>query len=172
MSKSAPLVSLNIHKHFPTSASTPTHSRCHRCHISHAAHHQCLPALVKTDIHDRDLSELYDVADAMGSVTIEDTDDLEANLLMELARARREILRAEKSLADCMVREHEVLADLSKFKSSISERRLDMADIGLGRMRVAFRNHGLFHNALPHHALHSSPVESQATGQNITIQLD
>ncbi|KAG1837761.1 hypothetical protein F4604DRAFT_1692087 [Suillus subluteus] len=137
------------------------------------SHHQCLPALVKMDTHDHDLSELYDVADAIGSVTIDDPDDLEANLLMELVRARREIVRAEKSLADCMVREHEVLVDLSKFKSSISGRKLDKADIGLGCMQNVFKKYGLFHHTLPHHALvHSSRIESQATGQNITIQLD
>ncbi|KAG1878546.1 hypothetical protein C8R48DRAFT_668617 [Suillus tomentosus] len=100
-------------------------------------HHQCLRAPVKTGNHDHDLSELYNVTDTISSMTIEDTDDLEANLLMELARARREIFRAEKSLADCMVREHEVLAHSLKFESSISKRKLDKADVGLGCHKVS-----------------------------------
>lgn len=104
---------------------------------------------------------------------------------MELVRARQEVFRAEKSLADCVVHEHEVMATLLKFKSSISERKLDKADVGLGCMRIAFKKHGLSHHA----SLHSkssntlifvyysqqatgSHIESQATGQNITIKLD
>ncbi|KAG1767589.1 hypothetical protein EV702DRAFT_1050282 [Suillus placidus] len=91
------------------------------------------------------------------TMTIEDPDDLEANLLMELTRARREIVRAKKSLADCMVHEHEVLVDLLKFKS---ERKLDKADIGLGCMRIVSST------------THFLIMLYTATGQNINIQLD
>ncbi|KAG2080577.1 uncharacterized protein F5147DRAFT_784188 [Suillus discolor] len=166
MSESTPLVSLNIHKNIPTS--TTASSRFPQCCVSRAAH---LRVPVKIGNHDHNLSELYDVTNAIGSMTIKDTDDLEADLLMELARARQEVFRAEKSLANCVVREHEVLANLSKFKSSISKRKLDKADVGLGYMRIAFKKHGLSHQALPH-ALDGSYIESQAASQNITIQLD
>ncbi|KAG2341504.1 hypothetical protein BDR05DRAFT_949592 [Suillus weaverae] len=56
---------------------------------------------------------------------INDTEDHEANLVMELARARREKLHAEKSLADCVVHELELMASLSKFKSSLSEQKIN-----------------------------------------------
>ena len=109
---------------------------------------------------------------------------------MELARAKRDIFRAEKSLADCIIREHEVMANLSKFKSSVSEQKLDKADVGLGYMRIAFKRHGLSHHApvyTPTHgksakpsgftmlyAIHAtgSPVTELEAGRDITIQLD
>ncbi|KAG1828761.1 hypothetical protein DFJ58DRAFT_848932 [Suillus subalutaceus] len=49
------------------------------------------------------IADLYDVVDAIGSMTINDVDELEANLIMDLARARRDIFNAEKTLADCVV---------------------------------------------------------------------
>jgi hypothetical protein len=64
---------------------------------------------------------------------------------MDLARARRDIVNAEKKLADCIVREQEVMTSLSRYKSVISKRKLDKADVGLGHMRVTFKKHGLSH---------------------------
>jgi hypothetical protein len=69
---------------------------------------------------------------------------------MDLARARRDVFDAEKTLADCIVREHEVMTSLSKHKSAISKRKLDKADVGLGHMRITFRKHGLSHHPAPH----------------------
>ncbi|KAG2100478.1 uncharacterized protein F5147DRAFT_655588 [Suillus discolor] len=60
--------------------------------------------------------------------TINDVNDCEANLIMDLARARHDIVNAEKKLADCIVREHEVMTSLSRYKSVISKRKLDKAD--------------------------------------------
>ncbi|KAG1796050.1 uncharacterized protein HD556DRAFT_1441885 [Suillus plorans] len=59
------------------------------------------------------ISDLYEVVDAIGSMTIYDIDDLEANLIMDLTRAKRDVFNAEKKLADCLLREHEVMASLS-----------------------------------------------------------
>ncbi|KAG2060016.1 hypothetical protein BDR06DRAFT_967541 [Suillus hirtellus] len=104
--------------------------------------------------HAAGLSHLYDIADAIGSMKINDTEDLEANL----------------SLADCVVRELELMASLSKFKSSLSKQKLDRADVGLGYMRIAFKTHGLSHCV---HHLHGSVVEvGDHDGHEITIQLD
>ncbi|KAG1737278.1 hypothetical protein EDB19DRAFT_1909801 [Suillus lakei] len=114
------------------------------------------------------LLDLYDITDAIGSMIIDDAEDLEANLVMELARARREKLFAEKSLADCVVREHKLMASLSKFKSSLFEQKLDHTDVGLGCMRIVFKTHGLSHRT---HHLHGSLVEL-GDGHGITIQLD
>ncbi|KAG1854491.1 hypothetical protein DFJ58DRAFT_882805 [Suillus subalutaceus] len=74
------------------------------------------------------ISDLYDIVDAIRSMTISDADNLEANLVLDLARARRDVVNAEKVLADCVVREHEVLANLSKHKSDISKQNLAKAD--------------------------------------------
>lgn len=76
---------------------------------------------------------------------------------MELARARREKLHAEKSLADCVVRELELMASLSKFKSSLSEQKIDRADEGLGYMRIVFKTLGLSHRA---HHIHSKSANT------------
>ncbi|KAG0698461.1 hypothetical protein DFH29DRAFT_1002835 [Suillus ampliporus] len=78
--------------------------------------------------------------------TINDVDDLEANLVMDLARARRDVFNAEKALADCVVREHEVMANLSKHKSNISKQKLAKADVGIGHMRIAFKKYGFSHH--------------------------
>jgi hypothetical protein len=69
---------------------------------------------------------------------------------MDLARARRDVFNAEKTLADCIIREHEVMTSLSKHKSTISKRKLDKADVGLGHMRITFRKQGLSHHPAPH----------------------
>ncbi|KAG1796321.1 uncharacterized protein HD556DRAFT_1441629 [Suillus plorans] len=158
MSESTPLVRLGIHNNILTSVTAP--SRCPRCYGLHVASaHPCL-RVVKIGNHDRALMELYDIADAIGSMTVKDT-DLEANLLMELVRARQEVFRAKKLLADCVVREHEVMVTLSKFKSSISERKLDKADVRLGCMQITFKNTVFLTMCL-----------CIAAGQNITIKLD
>lgn len=69
---------------------------------------------------------------------------------MDLARAQRDVFDAEKTLNDCIVREHEVLTTLSKHKSAISKRKVDKADVGLGHMRITFRKHGLSHHPAPY----------------------
>ncbi|KAG1837397.1 uncharacterized protein F5891DRAFT_1190579 [Suillus fuscotomentosus] len=112
------------------------------------------------------IADLYDVVNAIGSMTINDVDDCEANLIMDLARARRDIVNAEKKLADCIVREQEVMTSLSRYKSVISKRKLDKADVGLGHMRVTFKKHGLSHQ--PAHG----SLDSFASCRQLTIQLD
>ncbi|KAG2131042.1 hypothetical protein DEU56DRAFT_757670 [Suillus clintonianus] len=117
------------------------------------------------------LPDLYDVADGIGSITINDDDELEANLVMELTRARRDVFMAEKSLADCMVCECELMASLSKFKSNISTQKLNKADVGLGYMRITFKKCGISHHVPANRDDASSSVHFGAD-RNITIQLD
>ncbi|KAG2088270.1 uncharacterized protein F5147DRAFT_658738 [Suillus discolor] len=95
------------------------------------------------------ITELYDVVDAIGLMTIDDVDNLEANLIMDLTRARHDVFNAEKTLANCVVREHEVMTNLSKYKSAISKWKLDKADVGLGHMHITFKKHGLSHCSMP-----------------------
>jgi len=78
--------------------------------------------------------------------TIDDINNLEANLIKDLARARWDIFNAEKMLADCMVHEHEVMANLSKHISDISKQKFTKVDVGIGHMWNTFKKHGLSHH--------------------------
>ncbi|KAG2340005.1 hypothetical protein BDR05DRAFT_950788 [Suillus weaverae] len=82
-------------------------------------------------------------ANGIGSMTVDNTDKLEANLVMDLARARWDVFKAEKLLADCVVQEHKIMTDLSKHQSNVSKKKLDKADIGLGYMQITFKKHSL-----------------------------
>ncbi|KAG2741955.1 hypothetical protein P692DRAFT_20879624 [Suillus brevipes Sb2] len=113
------------------------------------------------------ISDLYDIVDAIRSMTISDADNLEANLVLDLARARRDVVNAEKVLADCVVREHEVLANLSKHKSDISKQKLAKADVGIAHMRITFQKHGL-----SHHGPAPSVLQESLECHHITVQLD
>ncbi|KAG1733274.1 hypothetical protein EDB19DRAFT_1830995 [Suillus lakei] len=134
---SAPPISLNLSNDVPSS-SCLTHLgmlRAVQQHPSCNLYH-----------HDSSgISDLYDVADGIGSMTIDDTDEHEANLIMDLARARWDVFKAEKMLADCIVREHEIMVDLSKNQSNVSKKKLDKANIGLGYMQITFRKHSFSH---------------------------
>ncbi|KAG2369263.1 hypothetical protein BDR07DRAFT_1559438 [Suillus spraguei] len=127
---SAPLISLNLSKDIPS----PSHlipCLCTHPIQQHSSHYLC-------HHNSSGITDLYDLAEAIGSMTIDNGDSLEANLVMDLARARRDVFRAEKMLADCVVQEHEILANLSKYQSNILKKMLDRA--GLGYMRITFKS--------------------------------
>jgi hypothetical protein len=106
-------------------------------------------------------AELYDILEALNSLvcqsalsitsaklmhvsqTVDDPNDLEAHLIVDLARAKREVSRAEKLLADCVVREHEVTASLFRTRATTLEKKLDATDDELGRMRITCKNYNL-----------------------------
>ncbi|KAG1738911.1 uncharacterized protein EDB91DRAFT_1137351 [Suillus paluster] len=142
-------VSLNIHHNIP-STSNKALRQCSPCYTQQHPSDTCQIG----NSGAAGVSDLYDITDAIGSMIIDDTEDLEANLVMELAMARREKLLTEKSLADCMVHELKLMVSLSKFKSSLFEQKLNQADVGLGYMRIAFKTHGLSHRA---HYLYGKP---------------
>jgi hypothetical protein len=41
------------------------------------------------------------------------------------------------------------MTSLSKYKSTISEWKLDKADVGLGHMHITFKKYGLSHHPAP-----------------------
>ncbi|KAG2336844.1 hypothetical protein BDR05DRAFT_953049 [Suillus weaverae] len=92
--------------------------------------------------------DLYEVLNAINSMSKQDPTNSEANLIMNLVRAKHEVYQAQKVLADCVARENEMLASLLRFQAEEVEKRLDDMDIGLGCMRVVFKNHGWTH-AIP-----------------------
>ncbi|KAG1812039.1 hypothetical protein EV424DRAFT_1542268 [Suillus variegatus] len=156
---SNPLVSLNLTNNIP-STSTKTFPR----YRHHGLYHH-----TTSNSGGCGLPDLYDIADGIGTITINDANELEANLVMELARARRDVFRAEQSLADCMVRECELMASLSKFKSNISAQKLNKTDLRLGCMWITFNKHGLSHHVPAHDTGSSIRL---GPNHNITIQLD
>ncbi|KAG2737650.1 hypothetical protein P692DRAFT_20761233, partial [Suillus brevipes Sb2] len=78
-----------------------------------------------------------------------DSTNSEANLVMDLVRAKCEVLVAQKLLAECKLRETEVMASLLKFQVDTTEKKLEDTDMGLGCMRVIFNKHGWSHVSLP-----------------------
>lgn len=62
--------------------------------------------------------------------TVNDPNDSEAHVIMDLASAKREVFRAEQLLADCVVREHEVMASLFKIRAATSEKKLGLDAAG------------------------------------------
>ncbi|KAG1817262.1 uncharacterized protein BJ212DRAFT_1299401 [Suillus subaureus] len=87
------------------------------------------------------MSDILEVVDNFNAMSIRDPSDGEANLMMDLVRAKCKVFQAEKALADLILREHEVLSSLLRFQAETAGKRLDDADLGLGYMRVAFKRH-------------------------------
>ncbi|KAG2123988.1 hypothetical protein DEU56DRAFT_917205 [Suillus clintonianus] len=77
-------------------------------------------------------SDLHEVLEAISSMSMQDTTNSEANLIMDLVRAKREVFRAQKALAECILQENEVLSSLLRFQVETAETTLDDADMGLG----------------------------------------
>ena len=70
------------------------------------------------------------------------TEDREATLLLEIARARRDVCRARKLLAECLNKETKSLCDLHQFKAKRFAELIDDADLSIGMIRAAFNSHG------------------------------
>ena len=66
----------------------------------------------------------------------------EASLVLEIVRAQREVHRAEKLLAECVVQEHEKIAKLHRFKALRMQNSVDQLDLDVGWINATFINHG------------------------------
>ncbi|KAG2130743.1 hypothetical protein DEU56DRAFT_914742 [Suillus clintonianus] len=106
--------------------------------------------------------------------SIQDPTASEANLVMDLVRAKCDVYQAQKALADCVMRENEMLASLLRFRAEEAEKRLDDTDMGLGCMRVMFKENGWTHisSLTRTPGSHLQPVEVTECGRQLTIQLD
>ena len=69
------------------------------------------------------------------------TEDQEATLLLEIARARQDVCHAQKLLAECLNRENKLLCELHQFKVKKFAELVDDADLSIGRIRAAFNGH-------------------------------
>ncbi|KAI6000002.1 hypothetical protein EDD15DRAFT_2193489 [Pisolithus albus] len=65
----------------------------------------------------------------------------EASLVLEIVCARREVHRTEKLLAECLVREHEKIANLHRFKANQRQDSIDNSDLNVGWIKAVFNNH-------------------------------
>ncbi|KAG1846142.1 hypothetical protein C8R48DRAFT_779636 [Suillus tomentosus] len=116
------------------------------------------------------MSDLLEVVNNFNAMSIKDSSDGEANLMMDLLSAKRNVFRAQKALADSILQENEVLSSLLKFQAETAGKRLDDADLGLGYVRVIFKKHGWTHQPLSAQGcLHTDNLEN---GRHVTIRLD
>lgn len=98
----------------------------------------------------------------------EAVENQEATLVLEIARAQRDVHHAERELAECMVREHEKIADLHRFKARRKQGCLDDKDLDIGWLHAVFSNYG---RARPLPAAQSLPAsfvpkKSEANGES------
>ena len=70
------------------------------------------------------------------------TEDREATLLLEIARARQDVCHAQKLLAECLNWENKSLCKLHQFKARKFAELVDDADLSIGRIRAVFNSHG------------------------------
>jgi len=63
-------------------------------------------------------------------------------LVLTIIYAQCEVHRAEKLLAECLIQEHEKIADLHRFKAKERQGSVDNLDLDIGWIRAAFNNHG------------------------------
>ncbi|KAH7917704.1 hypothetical protein BV22DRAFT_1135189 [Leucogyrophana mollusca] len=92
----------------------------------------------------------------------------EVRLVLEVARAQCEVFRAEKLLTSCVMREHETIASLYRFKADKAGDRVDRVDMRLGRMRASFKRFG--QSVCP--SLSHRSQSSSTSMPSLTVHLD
>ncbi|KIM50942.1 hypothetical protein SCLCIDRAFT_33876 [Scleroderma citrinum Foug A] len=75
------------------------------------------------------------------SLTAKSVENEEALLVLEVVHAQWEVHRAEKSLTECIVQEHEKIANLHHFKAQQMQDSIDQMDLNVGWINVTFINH-------------------------------
>ena len=74
---------------------------------------------------------------------------MEALLVLDVARAQREVARAEHILASCRAREYETIAELYRFKAQNRATKLNKKEVDVGIMRAAMNQHGNYPGPIP-----------------------
>ncbi|KAG2096723.1 uncharacterized protein F5147DRAFT_656529 [Suillus discolor] len=97
------------------------------------------------------MCDLYGVLEAVNSLSsAHEPTDSEASLVLDLVRAKQDVFRAQKTLADCVLWKNKVSARLLKFQAAAVEKKIDETDIGLGCMRIIFKDCGWSHVTSSH----------------------
>jgi hypothetical protein len=68
----------------------------------------------------------------------------EANCLLRVAHAARDVCRTAKRLADYQVKETLLRAELYRFQAAKAEQQLRVAEMDVGRARLVLREGGFF----------------------------
>jgi hypothetical protein len=68
----------------------------------------------------------------------------EANCLLGVAHAARDVCRTAKRLADYQVKETLLRAELYRFQAAKAEQQLRVAEMDVGRARLVLREGGFF----------------------------
>ena len=72
-----------------------------------------------------------------------------ASLVLDIVYAQREVHHVERLLAKCLIREHEKIADLHRFKAMQRQGSIDTLDLDIGWIRAIFDNHGQSQSSPP-----------------------
>lgn len=81
-------------------------------------------------------------SDAESSSDIE-TECKEAILALEVARARRKVRQAQQHLTSCVLEEYTASIKLYRCRAEMAEKRLEDADMNVGRVRNNIRRRNL-----------------------------
>ncbi|KIJ63225.1 hypothetical protein HYDPIDRAFT_29490 [Hydnomerulius pinastri MD-312] len=88
----------------------------------------------------------------------------EAILMLEAARVKRKVRQAQKYLADCRLEEHTTFVKLYRRQAETAEKRLEDADMDVGRVRNNIR-----HRNLPLAFLLTAKLSGPGTTQSMDI---
>ncbi|KAG0698408.1 hypothetical protein DFH29DRAFT_878018 [Suillus ampliporus] len=88
--------------------------------------------------HEDSLSESTDSSDIDRT-----SNELKAQLVLNATRAQRDVRLAEKTLADCILKENTALRKLYEFEATEAERKLEDADIDIGFVCHSVRKSGI-----------------------------
>ena len=81
--------------------------------------------------------------------------------MLEIVRAQRDVHRAEKTLAECVIREHEKIANLHRFKSKQMQDSVHHLDLNIGWINATFNNYG-----------RQPSISSRTTSTQQTVHVD
>lgn len=92
-----------------------------------------------------------------------------------MTRAQRDVRLAEKTLADCVLKQNVALGKLYRFEASEAERNLEDADIDIGYVRHSVRKSGIilskdFTTSKPRKRRRKSA--SQVDGDALSLEVD
>ena len=75
----------------------------------------------------------------------------EASLILEIAHAQHDIHCAQTTLMECIVWEHEKIANLHRFKAKQMQDSVDCSDLNIGWINATFNNYGRSQSSVPLH---------------------
>ena len=89
----------------------------------------------------------------------------EASLILDIVHAQRDVHHAEKILAECVVWEHEKIANLHRFKANQVQDTVDDSDLDIRWINAVFNNHGRSQPTPPLHLSTSLQKVPDADGK-------